>query len=53
MDEEKEIGEECEYCGHKGDDVEFQENPFDAEIHNDHTEHWICDQCYGNLLGDI
>ncbi len=40
----------CEYCGSK-ENVEFQQDPYQAEINNDFTDHWLCDECV-ELAGD-
>jgi len=43
---------ECENCGNK-ENIEYRTDPFQAEIHNDFTEHWLCDKCYKLSLWEI
>ena len=38
-------GFECYCCNEVKEDVEYRENPFSAEIHDDHTKHYICNDC--------
>jgi hypothetical protein len=47
-----EIDNVCEYCG-STKNVKYCENPFDQEINDDDTEHWICDSCYQEAADDI
>lgn len=42
----------CEFCG-DWDDVEFKPDPYDADIHDDKTPHWICGNCEMNHAGEI
>ena len=35
----------CEYCGVESDCVEYVEDPYNSEILDDHTEHWLCETC--------
>ena len=43
----------CESCGKKGEDVDYCEDPFAAEIHDDHTQVWLCEKCWQNAADDI
>ncbi len=42
--EEKKL--QCDYCGGWGIDVRQQCDPYAKEIHNDYTEHLICEGCF-------
>ena len=46
MKEEK----NCEYCG--ASDATYTEDPFDLEVYNDHTKHWICNECASERFDD-
>lgn len=35
----------CNYCKIPKADVTFRCDPFDAEIHENYTKHYICDEC--------
>ena len=43
----------CDICGKDKDDTEIRENPFMAEVNNDHEEEALCDACYDQLVQDI
>jgi hypothetical protein len=48
--------EECYICGCKNTEenkVEFQMDPYDSEIEDDYTEHWLCEKCYDIQSDDI
>lgn len=42
---------ECEYCGKLT--KYFRENPYQAEVNQDYSEHWICDDCYYEFTQNI
>ena len=42
----------CEYCG-SNKNVEFTEDPYDADINDDHSKHFICGDCYEKAADDI
>ena len=42
----------CEYCGSEYD-VIYTPNPFDVEMNDDYTMHYMCHRCYEGALGDI
>lgn len=42
----------CEYCG-STDEVQFMADPYNAEINDDYTEHFICDNCAQESAWDI
>lgn len=37
------LTENCEYCGDP--DASYQCNPYESEIHDDDTGHWMCAEC--------
>lgn len=39
--------------GEGDDEVRYGEDPFAAEIHNDHTLHWMCGVCVQESLMDV
>jgi len=43
----------CTHCKTVRGDVTFDENPFAAEINDDHTKVWMCGECRSNSAGDI
>jgi len=43
----------CKYCRRKKNDVILRVNPFDSEINDDDTKHYICNSCYGDLSDEI
>lgn len=43
----------CEYCGKEKDDVSFREDPYNSDVNEDHTKHWICDSCHQERADDI
>lgn len=43
----------CECCGRLSDNQELRENPFQAEINEDHSLHVICSDCYTQSCEDI
>ena len=50
MEDNEEL--ECEYCGSTMD-VEYQVDPYAAEICGDYTEHWLCANCCIDAAQDI
>lgn len=42
----------CEYCG-SVEDVTFGPDPYDEDINNDLTPHWICTRCNNDRAADI
>jgi len=46
-------GHKCESCGQYKEDVEYRENPYNAEIYDDYSEHWLCDNCSWESSMDI
>lgn len=42
---------ECVYCGKPTD--YYGPDPYSSEINDDHTEYWICSECYSNRADDI
>jgi hypothetical protein len=36
----------CDSCGNWKKDVIEREDPYESEIHHDHTLYWLCDECY-------
>ena len=38
------VGTPCDYCG-STEDVDRISDPFDADVHGDHTLHNLCDVC--------
>lgn len=42
----------CEFCGDY-EDVAFRLDPYEADVHNDNTPHWICGNCEINHAGEI
>lgn len=43
----------CNSCGKYKESTAWRENPFRAEVNNDHSKTWLCDECDENLRGDI
>lgn len=43
----------CKYCDRRSNDVRLRVNPFDSEIHDNHTKHYICESCYEDLEQEI
>ena len=41
----------CTICKKLG--AKFQTNPYEEEIHEDHTKHWICDKCANELYQEV
>ena len=41
----------CEYCGDPAD--YFGPDPYNSEINDDYTEHWICEECLYNSSMEI
>ena len=41
----------CEMCGKK--DASYVEDPYDADVYNEHNMRWLCDDCYQELCWDI
>jgi hypothetical protein len=35
------------------DEVQVRENPFDADMHDDHSQHPICQTCYEFLVDEL
>lgn len=48
----EEMDPECEECGVK-EHLHWVEDPFRAEILDDHTEMWLCDACIDSSCQDI
>jgi hypothetical protein len=47
---------QCDFCGKYGtkdNPIYHIEDPYSAEIYDDHTLVWICDSCYDDRWGDI
>ena len=42
----------CEMCGEREANY-YGPDPYQAEINDDETEYWICQECYENSLWDI
>ncbi len=42
----------CEYCNGT-QEVRFQEDPYDADVNEDHTKHFICETCRQERSDDI
>ena len=45
------LNKPCEYCGNP--EAIYREDPYNSEILNDYTKHWICDICYQEQLNEI
>ncbi len=43
----------CPSCGQLKHDVTLDEDPYAAEINDDHTEVWMCGECRYERLMDI
>ena len=43
----------CEYCGYVGEDVKKSEDPYNSEINNDDTLHWLCPRCIEESAAEI
>ena len=43
----------CVSCRTAKKDVTLQANPYEAEINEDYTPHYLCDKCYDYLGEDI
>jgi hypothetical protein len=43
----------CETCKKRKEDVEWRIDPYNHEIHDDESKHYICGDCYDDALGDI
>jgi hypothetical protein len=43
----------CQYCGNPHSSVVLRNNPFQAEIYEDYSNHLICNSCYENLCDEI
>ena len=46
-----ETGDRCEHCS--STDAHFVSNPYSAELYNDHTKEYICDDCSWELAQEI
>ena len=44
---------ECYKCGEVKADAQYRTNPFEEEIHNDLTKHWICDDCWNTENDEV
>lgn len=52
MNENKELLV-CSNCGQAKPDVELTEDPFNAEINDDHTLVLLCNKCCEESMADI
>lgn len=43
----------CETCKKRKDDTEWKMDPYQHELHDDDSKHYICGECYYDALGDI
>lgn len=43
----------CNYCGDVGADVEFRSDPFNLEIHDDRSQHYLCKRCVAHREEEI
>jgi len=43
----------CQSCGKEKDNIVFCENPYAAEINDDHTPGYYCEECLEDLREDI
>jgi hypothetical protein len=46
----------CEHChkkSTKSNPVGWDVNPYDQELGNDNTKHWICGNCSGEFAADV
>lgn len=41
----------CEICG--SNEAMYTENPYNAEMHDDHEKGWYCQDCLSDLQSDI
>ena len=52
----KQTCEDCKnvftYTGKKGL-IQYTEDPYKSEIDDDHTKHWLCDDCYAESQDNI
>ena len=51
--EKKPRRERCPCCGKLRDDVTLGEDPFSADVYDDHAEVWLCAECRYERLQDI
>lgn len=42
---------ECEYC--QSPDATLRHDPYKYEVHDDGSEHWLCDDCAEQRFMDI
>ena len=45
------LGENCECCWAPGASLTY--NPYEADVNDDYTEHWICDDCLAMLADEV
>jgi hypothetical protein len=47
----------CNNCGKnfvvEDGNIAFREDPYNSEINGNHTEMWLCDDCYSESCDDI
>lgn len=43
----------CEHCAQRPADMGRVEDPFLAEINDEHVKSWFCSECYANSAGGI
>jgi len=43
----------CEHCVERPADMGYVEDPYLAEIDDEHIKSWFCSECYDDSLGDI
>ena len=53
LDDLNEDHKECDYCGKRNEIVQKVADPYQSEIHDDYTEHMICDDCYIRASDEI
>jgi hypothetical protein len=47
------IHKRCSCCNRVKSDVYLRPNPFEAEIHDDYTPHYFCNECIDDLADEI
>ena len=48
------VGQRCQSDGcNATEDLDFCEDPFLAEVHDDHTRFWLCVKCWEASADDI
>jgi hypothetical protein len=43
----------CYYCNRSRNDVKLKTDPFDAEIYDRESKHYMCDSCYSDRRDEI